>query len=295
MLDGERAGRVLVRGHRLYYRRFGTGARGTVLVLHGGPGLTHDYLLPMADLAVHGYGVVLYDQFGCGSSGRPRTYRTVTIQEAAADADALRRALRLGRVHLYGHSYGGALALETALRFPRGWRSLLVSGGFASMDALWRGLRRRLAELSAPSRRALVQEDEDGISTRASRRADEEFRQRFSHHLRNVPYEVWRTYRRANPRVSAAMGMSARHTLRDGYRTGTLAGWDVTGELGRIRLPTLLTVGEFDHVHPDVVRAIHRGIPGARFALARGEGHLPMFEARDRYISQLRGFLDAVG
>jgi proline iminopeptidase len=294
MASLEREGHVRVRGKRLFYRSFGDGQRGTVLALHGGPGLTHDYLTPLADLVVSGYRVVLYDQLGCGRSERPESYRGYTIRRGAEEADELRRRLRLGRVHLLGHSYGGALALETALRHSEGLKSLVVSSGFASMDTLWRGFRKRVAQLSPANRQAYLRADRSGVETKASARASEEFRRRFSEHLENQPYELWKSFRLANPRIAAAMGFSAKRTIDDGFQSGTMAGWDVTRKLSRLRMPVLVLVGEYDHCVPACAREIHRAIPRSRLVVARGEGHMPMFENRDRFTSVLRGFLDSV-
>ena len=265
-----------------------------MLLLHGGPGLTHEYLTPLADLAVAGYEVVFYDQLGCGDSERPSSYREYTIRSAADDVDEIRRRLHLGRVHLFGHSYGGALALETTLRHPRGLRSLTVAGGFASMETLWKGARSRVDELSLPHRRAYLRVDRTGVMTPAAGRAYEEFRRRFSDHVENRPYEVWRTLARGNPRILVGMGFLTPHLYENGYRTGTMAGWDVTKQLSRIRLPTLVTVGEYDHVVPACAREIHRGIPGSRLAVQRGQGHMPFFERRDEYVALLRTFLDGI-
>ena len=74
-----------------------------------------------------------------------------------------------------------------------------------------------------------------------------------------------------------------------------MAGWDITSEIARIRIPTLITVGQFDHVAPLCAREIHRLIPGSRLVLARGEGHLPFFESRDQYVTVLRRFFDQSG
>jgi proline-specific peptidase len=294
MASLDRDGYVRVRGKRLYYRRCGTGDRGTVLTLHGGPGLTHEYLTPLADLAGAGYEVVFYDQLGCGDSERPASYRDYTIRSGAEDVEELRRRLKLGRVHLFGHSYGGALALETALRHPRGLRSLTVAGGFASMRTLWKGYRQRLLELSTPNRRAILRAERTGVTTPGALRGYEEFRRRFTEHVENRPYEVWRTLTRGNARILRTMGFAQPQLFEHGYRTGTMAGWDVAKELGRIRTPTLVTVGEYDHVVPACSREIHRGIRRARLVVQRGQGHMPFFEDRDAYVSLLAGFLNGV-
>jgi proline iminopeptidase len=291
----DRNGHIRVRGNRLYYRRIGEPDRGTLLVLHGGPGTTQEYLTPLADLAGAGYEVVFYDQFGCGRSERPTSYRDYTIALSAEDADQLRRRLKLGRVHLFGHSYGGALALEAAVRYPRSWRSLIVSSGYASMRTLWRARRQRVSQLSPKNRRAFLRLDRTGITTAASLRAAEEFRRRFTERTENRAFELLLTFQHLNRRILQAMGYLAPRVFDDGFVTGTMAGWDITKELPRIRVPTLITVGQFDHVTPECAREIHRGIRHSRLVIARGQGHLPFYEDRDRYTTLLRRFLDRAG
>jgi proline-specific peptidase len=265
------------------------------MVLHGGPGLTHEYLTPLADLAGVGYEVVFYDQLGCGRSQRPATYRDYNIAEGADDADRLRRLLDLDRVHLFGHSYGGALALEAAIRHPRAWRSLTVSSGFASMRTLWEGHRLRISQLSPANRRAWLRNDRTGVTTSASLRAAEEFRRRFAEHSENRAFETLQAFQHLNQRILKAMGFQAPRLYDDGYVTGTMAKWDITREIRRIRIPTLITVGQLDHVTPECAREIHRAIPHSRLVVARGQGHLSFFEDRDWYISLLRKFLNRAG
>jgi proline-specific peptidase len=129
MALGFRDGFVRVLGYRIYYKSMGRSSKGTILCLHGGPGVDHWTMINMADLGSSGYRVVWYDQLGCGQSEKPRSYGDYTIERAADEADAVRRHLRLGRVHLWGYSYGGYLALQTILNHPRGFRSLVVSSG----------------------------------------------------------------------------------------------------------------------------------------------------------------------
>ncbi|MCI4325675.1 MAG: proline iminopeptidase-family hydrolase [Thermoplasmata archaeon] len=288
----DRDGYARVRGKRLYYRRVGKSARGTVLVLHGGPGSTHEYLTPLADLAGAGFELIFYDQLGCGRSERPTTYRDYTIEASADDAEELRRRLKLGRVHLYGHSYGGAVALEAAVRHPRAWTSVVVASGFASMRALWRARRLRVSQLSPINRRAWIQYERTGVTTAAFARAAEEFRTRFSERSVNRPYEAWLSSAHLNFRVLDAMGFRALRICDDGFRRGTMAGWDVTPELSRLRVPMLIVVGQYDHITPECAREIHRAVPHSRLVVARGVGHQPFFETRDRYISLLKEFFD---
>src|SRR5256712_13656149 len=117
-------GYVKILGFNLFYRTYGRPTKGTVLGLHGGPGATPDYLLSLEDLAQFGYRVVLMDQLGCGKSDRPRGTGLYTIAHNVEEVEGVRRALRLGTVHLMGSSYGGAPAIATALKDPRDPRGL---------------------------------------------------------------------------------------------------------------------------------------------------------------------------
>ncbi|MGI0154573.1 MAG: alpha/beta fold hydrolase [Thermoplasmata archaeon] len=123
---------------------------------------------PIADLAQFGYRVVAYDQFGCGLSQRARSYRGMTIDALADEAEAVRRELNLCPCHLLGPSFGGALALQTALRHPRGFRSPIVGSGYASVEQL----SDEKIRLASPQRRgpdARTSNGEDRLGPGASR------------------------------------------------------------------------------------------------------------------------------
>lgn len=163
------------------------------------------------------------------------------------------------------------------------------------MRTLWKARRLRLSQLSPANRRAWLKYERTGVSTRASLRAAEEFRRRFTERTENRAFELLMTFQHANRRILEAMGYLAPRVFYDGFVTGTMAGWDITKEIPRIQIPTLITVGQFDHVTPGCAREIYRAIPRSRLVIARGQGHLPFFEDRDRYISLVRRFLDRAG
>src|SRR5206468_8559240 len=148
-------GYAKILGFKLFYRTYGTPTKGTVLCLHGGPGATHDYLMSLEDLAQFGYRVVLIDQLGCGKSERPRGTDLYTIAHNVEEVEGVRAALRLGKVHLMGSSYGGALAIATALKYQRNLRSLIVTGGLASVP-LTVPRRRRLGNPLPPKPGATI-------------------------------------------------------------------------------------------------------------------------------------------
>ena len=104
-------GYVEVLGFKLFYSMFTPSSpTDVVLCLHGGPGATHDYILPLKDLARMGHKVVFYDQLGCGRSEVPKNPALFTVERGVEEVEAFRKSLRLGKVHLMGSSYGGMLA-----------------------------------------------------------------------------------------------------------------------------------------------------------------------------------------
>ncbi len=285
-------GAVSVLGYRLFCRSIGSGRRGTVLTLHGGPGATHDYLLPLADLAERGYRVVFYDQLGCGRSQLPRDWGLFTVERYAEEVEALRRTLRLGRVHLIGSSWGGLLALAVALRYPRSLRSLVTVGGLASVPLARTEMLRLIRRLPRPIRSTLAREAAAGrYFSPAFRRALEVFYQRHTCRLLPWPREVVHSFAMAEQRpVYSTMNGPNEFTI-----IGTIRYYDCSRELARIRLPTLVAGGRFDEITPRVARQIHAGIRGSTLALFPQSSHLPFWEERERFMRVVGEFLDRAG
>lgn len=285
----ESQGYVKVLGYRMSYRSFGTATRGTVLCLHGGPGASHEYLLPLADLAPFGYRVVLFDQLGCGRSQRPEGTALYTVAHNVEEVEGVRRALGLGRVHLFGSSYGGALVLATALRYQRHLRSLVVASGLASTSLTVREMWRLIDRMPPDLRRTIHRCNAKGDfqNPRYLKAVDVFYRT----HLCRIP--VW-----PHEVVQTLENMGLVYQVMNGPNeftiTGRIRDWDVTDQLPRIRVPTLVTVGRYDEVTPRVARAIHRGIRGSRLVRFEKSSHLAFWEERPRYIQAVRDFLDRV-
>src|SRR5437773_6381947 len=147
-------GKVPVLGYRLSWESFGSPDRGTVLCLHGGPGVPHGYLTCLADLASFGYRIVFYDQLGVGASERPRGTSFFTIERGVEEVEGVRKALGLGRIHLLGNSYGGMLALAYAIKYQRNLRGLVVASGLSSVPVANVELRRLVRTLPIPVQRS---------------------------------------------------------------------------------------------------------------------------------------------
>jgi proline-specific peptidase len=285
---------VPFRGFRTWYRMVGTTLPGKLplLCLHGGPGAAHDYLEPLEEMAETGRAVVFYDQLGCGNSDQPHDPRLWTIGLYLEEVGAVRRTLGLDRIHLLGQSWGGMLAMEYALTQPEGLISLTVASSPASMLQWVSEANKLRAELPVDVRKTLDLHERTGTTDDpAYQEAVMVYYRR--HLIRTDPWpdHVNRTFDQLarNPEVYHTMNGPSEF-----FVTGTLKDWDITGRLGEIRLPTLITSGLYDEATPAIAETVHKGIPDSKCVLFKHSGHMAHSEEKEEYLRALNSFLSEV-
>jgi L-proline amide hydrolase len=286
-------------GMQTWYRVVGdreaAGGLAPVVICHGGPGATHDYLTSVTGLARSGRACVLYDQFGNGRSGHrpdaPAEFWTIDL--FLRELDAL--VDHLGIVdgyHVLGQSWGGMLAMEHALRHPAGLRSIVVADAPASTKLWMSEAERLMAELPPEVLAVLERCHADGTTDSAEyQEASGVYYQRHLCRLDPPPDDVLRTFaaRESDSTVYSVMAGSSEFNA-----TGTLSDWDITDRLGEISTPTLVISGRYDEATPTVVEPIAKGIPGAEWVLFENSSHMPHVEERDRYLEIVDAFFARV-
>jgi len=283
-------GYVSVQGIRLYYKIFGEAKKGTVLCLHGGPGATHDYMLSLADLAGFGYRAVFFDEFGCGKSELPKNIASFTIEYGVEEVEGVRQALNLGKVHLIGSSYGGLLAIAYALKYQKNLKSMVTIGGLHSVPLTVAEMERMKSQLPPDVVATLEKYEALGeYENPEYLRAVEVFYRRHLCRLEPWPKELVYSLEHISKPVYHTMNGPNEFTI-----VGNMRYWDVTDQLHRIRVPTLVTGGRYDEVSPKVARGIHKGIKRSKLVIFPNSSHLPMWEQREEFISVVRKFLDQV-
>jgi proline iminopeptidase len=282
------SGYAAVPGGRVWWRRIGSGPKTPILLLHGGPGAGHDYLLGMRALADE-RPVIFYDQLGCGRSDAPEDESIYRIPRFVSEVDALRSALNLERVHLFGHSWGSMLAIEYLVTgHGRGVEKLILGGALASIPQAVAGMRRLLEALPNGAGRKLKDLEA------AAKQDSEEYQQ-----LVTLFYD--RHLCRLNPKppefdaTIANLSKSPAYRIMNGPNEFTIVGnmkdWERRQDLGAIKLPTLITTGEFDEVTIDCAKTIRNGIKGSRLTVMPGCSHLTMLEKPGEYNAIIRRFL----
>jgi proline-specific peptidase len=278
-------GFVEVPGGRVWYRMVGSGGV-PLLCLHGGPGFCHDYIEAIADLADERR-IIFYDQLGCGRSPAPDDRVLWQLDRFVDELVAVRGALELDRVHLFGSSWGGMLALQYVLdRRPR-LDSLIVSNSPGSMPRFAADNLELLASLPDEVRSTIEWHEQRGFTGCPEYQGAIAFW--FKRHIcRMTPWPD------GLERSFAGFGVACYSTMIGASEfnlTGNLADWDVMPRLGEIDLPTLYTAGRHDEIRPDHVEDMHRATRGSRFELFEDSAHLPFEEERERFMALLRSWL----
>jgi L-proline amide hydrolase len=283
--------------HHTWYRVVGDLARAEastpLVICHGGPGLTHDYMTSVAALAQTGRPCVLYDQIGNGRSAAPPDAPASlwTVDLFVRELTALVEHLGIaGGYHVLGHSWGGMLALELALRHPLGLRSITVADAFAS-SAVYMAEVGQLIDALPAAVGAAVREHEAAGTTdaKAYRRAMRTYYRSHVYRGDLLPDDLARTMTalEQDSTVYNAMNGPSEFSL-----TGCLRDWDVTDRLDAIDVPVLLLSGRYDQVTPATVAPLQRGLTDVRWTVFEDSSHMPHLEEPERFVAVVREFLD---
>jgi L-proline amide hydrolase len=280
---------------KTWYRITGDLDRGKtpLVVAHGGPGGTHDYLLTIADISRSQRPVIHYDQLGNGKSTHLPQFGADfwSVELFLAELKNLVERLHVdGDYHLLGQSWGGMLAAEHGIRRPSGLRSLIISDSPASMP-LWLAAAAELrAELPPDVQQTLTRHETAGTTDSPEYLAAMDvFYDRHVCRIRPHPPELARTFAAiaSDPTVYYTMnGPSEFHVI------GTLKTWSIVDRVHDIDVPTLLISGKYDEAAPSTVQPFADAIPDVRWRMFEHSSHVPHIEEREAYMDLVAAFLD---
>ena len=290
-MDGHTRILTLQNGYHVWTRQVGRGPT-PVLLLHGGPGATHEYLENLADyIPLDEFTLYYYDQLGSFHSDQPDDFGLWTVERFRNEVNEVRQSLGLERFILYGQSWGGMLAQEYALCYPEQLQGVVISNMVASIQDYVRYLSVLRQQLPPALQEEMA----------AFERAEDYFNPRYLEIMDLL-------YRRHLCRLSewpAAVNRSLARMAYDVYGTmqgpneflvtGTFKNWDRWEDLHRIQVPTLLLVGAHDTMDPESVKDMGRRIPNAETVVCPSGSHLAMWDDPDHYFPPLIRFLRRVG
>jgi proline iminopeptidase len=282
-------GYVDVPGGRLWYRVVGAGPGTPLVLLHGGPGAPSYYLEPLAALG-DDRPIVFYDQLGAGRSDHITDTTLMTVAHYAAELDSLRRALKLERFHLLGHSWGTMLGAEYALAHPDAVKTLILASPALSTARWLADADTLLATMPDSIRDAIARHEADGtFDAPEYQSAVMAYYHRYLSRRDPWTPQTDSTFAQLGVVVYGYMWGPSEFT-----GTGTLEEFDVTDSLGMIHVPTLFTTGEYDEARPATVRYYASLIPGAAVAVIPDAAHLTMQDNPGENVRVVREFLRRV-
>jgi proline iminopeptidase len=270
-------------GVEMIYDMEGSGEE-TIIVVHGGPGLPHEYFHPLLSNIGRYARLVYFDRRADILSSRP-AHETVSIGEMADDVDALRKKLGLNRITLLGHSFGGSIALDYALRYPDHVKRLILVSTASAIENPAEAEHRLLKVLTSEQLSSYRSGEGSGGNT-ACDRVRRRYRALFPHYFHKTPSRHWLDFG-----VYSAYFDSLAKKL---VLAGRDARVDLRAEISRIKAPVLVIGGRYDLVTPlDQVEELAKGMPVARMVVMEHSAHYPFIEENFMFTEWVRQFLAA--
>jgi proline iminopeptidase len=279
---------------RVWTKRVGNNPTARLLLLHGGPGATHEYFeafdsyLPAAGIEYY-----YYDQLGSAYSDQPNEPELWTIPRFVEEVEQVRQALGLdaGNFYLLGHSWGGILAIEYALKYQRHIKGLVISNMMASCPAYNRYAEDVLMPAMDQTALAEIKRFEAEKDYDNPRYMELLIEQHYVHHVVRMPADQWPDpVNRALNKINKSIYIPLQGPTELGL-SGLLEQWDRTADLARISVPTLTIGAEHDTMDPKHMEWMAGQFPRGRYLYCPGGSHMAMYDAQTTYIEGLIKFI----
>src|SRR2546423_4977227 len=293
-------GFVDAHGVLIYYKVIGHGA--PLMIVHGGPGASHDYLLPHLLPLARTNKLIFIDERGSGRSEKLEDATAYTVENMVEDVEAVRQSLNLGKINLLGHSYGGVLAQAYALKYQKNLTRLILGGTFSSTSAFNEVLAREKQSMPAEARQKLQEFENAGLFGKGKDWEKNRYPDDYAKLAWGDGYFPYLYQRRPDANYDPASGNTS--TSWDLYREmwgshgefvvdGNLKSVEYTNRLAGIHVPTLIICGDHDESDPSLSRAMHDKIAGSKLVMLPQSGHMAFVDQPNMYIKAVIDFLQA--
>ncbi|HTT65470.1 MAG TPA: proline iminopeptidase-family hydrolase [Bryobacteraceae bacterium] len=290
-------GFVDAHGVLIYYQTLGQGT--PLLIVHGGPGASHDYFLPyLLPLARH-HKLIFIDERGSGKSEKLEDPSGYTVENMVEDTEAVRQGLKLGRISLLGHSYGGVLAQAYALKYQANLTHLVLCSTFHSTTEMNEVFRRMLDHMTPELRGRIESLEKAGLFGKGKIYEKNRYPNDYMIAAWGEGYFPYVYQRRPDPNYDPiANGNMAWDLYREMWGSdgefvidGNLKSVEYAGRLKTIRVPTLITAGDHDECAPSLAEEMHRLIAGSKLVIFPQSGHMTFVDQPGLFIKTVTDFL----
>ena len=279
---------------RVWTKRTGNSPTTKVLLLHGGPGVTHEYLEAFDSyFPASGIEYYYYDQLGSYYSDQPDTPELWELDRFVEEVEQVRQTLGLDRqnFYLYGQSWGGLLAIEYALKYQQHLKALIVSNMMASIPAYNEYTAKVLMPAMDQGVLAEIKRLEDAGDYENPHYMELLIEHHYVHHILRMPRDQWpdpvnRAFKHLNPNVYIPLQGPSELGAR-----GKLADWDRTADVARISVPTLVVGARHDTMDPAHMEWMASQFAKGRYLCCSNGSHLALYDDQEVYFRGLTEFV----
>jgi len=282
---------------KVWTKRFGNNPRIKVLLLHGGPGSTHEYWeCAESFLPKEGIEFIYYDQLGSWYSDQPDDSSLWTTERFVEEVEQVRKALGLNKDNFYllGHSWGGILAMEYALKYQDNLKALIISNMMSSCPEYDRYAEEVLSKDIPGDVLKQIREFEARGDYKNPKYMDLLLKHYYVKHVLRIPLEEWpdpvkRAFSHTNEKIYVLMQGPSEFGI-----SGRLEKWDRSKELGKIKVPTLVIGARYDTMDPEHMKWMATQVQNGSFLLCPNGSHMCMYDDQETYFNGLIKFIKEV-
>jgi proline iminopeptidase len=290
-------GFIEANGTLIYYEAVGRGA--PLMIVHGGPGASHEYLLPYVLPLMRTNRLIFIDERGSGKSPKLEDPKEYTVANMVEDIEAVRLGLGLGKISLLGHSFGGVLAQAYALKYQKNLSHLILASTFASTKEVNEALARMKSEMDTTDRERLSSLEEAGLFGKGEVWEHGRYPEEYAKLAWGKGYFPYLYQRRPDPGFDPQSSNTG--TAWDVYREmwgshgefvidGNLKEVEYLDRLSDIKVPTLIVVGDHDECDPQMSKEMHEKIAGSRLVILPSSGHMTFVDQNEEFLKTVREF-----
>jgi proline iminopeptidase len=281
----------------VWTKRYGNNPKVKVLLLNGGPGATHEYFECMESfLPAEGIEFIYYDQLGCGNSDNPRDTAMWSLPRYVEEVEQVRQALHLNKDNFYllGHSWGGILAAEYALKYQQNLKGLIISNMMMSAPAYGKYAETVLAKQMKPEVLAEIRQIEAKKDFENPRYMELLMPNFYAEHICRLPLDKWpEPVNRSFSKMNQSLYVTMQGPSEFGV-SGKLVSWDRTKDLPQLSVPVLTIGGKYDTMDPAHMQWIATQVQHGTSFICPNGSHMSMYDDQQTYFTGLIKFLKSV-
>ncbi|HTR98481.1 MAG TPA: proline iminopeptidase-family hydrolase [Bacteroidota bacterium] len=290
-------GFVDAHGVLIYYQELGRG--NPLLIVHGGPGASHDYFLPWLLPLARTHRLLFIDERGSGKSAKLEDPSGYTVDSMVEDVEAVRTSLGLGKIDLLGHSYGGVLAQAYALKYQENLNHLVLCSTFHSTRKMNAVFRDMVEAMPAELRTRIKRMEKDGLYGHGKPYEQNRYTEEYMNAAWGEGYFPYLYQNHHDPNYSpAAAGAMSWDLYRAMWGSsgefvidGNLSSVEYADRLKNLHVPTLITAGDHDECSPELAKEMQGLISGSELVIFPKSGHMTFVDQPGMFISAIDRFL----